>query len=455
MAVNPGFFSNAIIGEQVDFDTCLTSATVIQKVWEFRSASIRNRGPKATPARFKGNRSPSGLIEGFYHAEGDIVLDAHANDLGVWIKQALHTVTPASVAYNAGTPVSVLTATTWAASGSKKSLTTQPTATTPAMDPGKLTITFRATGGAPKVYTGNVVVEGTDQNDIEITEIVPFVAASAATTAYYFKTVDASGVTINCTPLLADDTIDITCYKGTTIHTFALGDAILPGMTMELLKGTIPSVGVGMIINTMRMDIGDVLGLTFGMLGKRLWNRYKLPTGATDPIPSTTGTSQAALPHPGELVFPAWGLALYIDASASATPIASGSFSTSNGLRTPRRYRGLRTEPQPIAGDLRESVLTVGIDYDTVNADFDAKALANGEVDIDLIGVCSPYAGPEYSFTISMPRCQIPDFPDPDVNNFGEVIQELTFRSIRTAIATTSDELVFTLQNTKAAYNTV
>jgi len=450
---NAGFKSNILMGQQVAWDTALKSTEILGHIWEVKSLGIRNRGPKATSTRYKNNPSASGLIEMMFHAEGDLGFDAHAENMGIWLLQAMMgSATPTK--WNA-TPVSVLTAATWAASGAKDSLDTQPSATTPACNPCKLIIAFDTNVPAPQVYTGTVVITGTDQNDLPLTETVTFTAEATKTTAFYFKTVDATGITINMTPVNATDTITITGEKNTYSHVIILGDDILEGMTMEILKGTIPSVAVGMLINNFRFDIGDIIGLTFSMMGKRLWNRYKLGTADANPVTSTTGTSTSGFNRPSTDVFPAWGIRLLIDGGATAVGVASGSLSINNNLRFPVRYRGARTEPKPIRGDNREILFTPSIDYDTVNSDFDAKSMANGSVALQMVCACSPYGGAEYLMTFTLPRAQLQDFPDPEVSDYGEVLQELPFRVIRSAGASTSDELTVTIQNTKATYATI
>ena len=140
-----------------------------------------------------------------------------------------------------------------------------------------------------------------------------------ATTTKYFKTVDASG--ISYTSLAVATTLLIEADMNVYTHVVTINDTLLNGLTIEAVKGSRPSVYGGCLLNSGTIDIGDVLTLTLNIMAKRGWNGYKVPTdaGAT-PTSSASGTDVSGYSRVSPEVFPAWGMALYLEASATATP---------------------------------------------------------------------------------------------------------------------------------------
>jgi len=435
-----GFDSYFIYGLQsVDWDTPALTAAMVSKIFEFRNFNLKSASEPIIPTRFRRVPSPTPQIENFIRAEGEVEMDAHADDL-VWMFTQL--MMDSSISSTDFTALEIYgngAGAGKAFGASPLSVDTQPTATTPASDPGKLIVTLGAAD------SGTITITGTDQQDNVISEVLTFVAeAGPKTTTKYFKTVATGGIVYAGITVGVALTMLIKSDMNVYTHVIGLGDALLNGVTIEAVKNGIPSVYIGALLNSMTLDIGDVLGLTWSFLAKRGWNRYKVPAAGTTPTSSNTPTSVAAFSPVGDEVLPAWGLSLTLD--AVEVPIASGSFNFSNNLGFPTRYRNLRTSPKPTRQGPRDLSLTVGIDYDTTNADFDAKMLTSQKVAAILYAYRKPYASAEYMLKISLPRCEVRAFPDPSVTDFPEVIQELQLRPIRTAGAVASDECEITLQ---------
>ena len=291
--------------------------------------------------------------------------------------------------------------------------------------------------------TKTMTITGTDQNDIAMEEIisVPFDTLTVSSTRY-FKTVDASGIDFEAGFDLTGNLL-VEGDKNTWTHVIILGEELGDGLQFEIVKGGIPSVYTGCLINTGVIDVGDVLTFTMGLIGKQGWNRYK--TGATtgNPVKSNTPTDVALYDRVSQEVDPAWSLAMSLD--DIAIPLASMTITIDNQLAIPTRYTGERFIVKPRRSANRVITINPGVDYDTINPDWDMKF----EDMISMVGIVSafrrPFAGPELSIQVDCPNLQMANPPDPDVSNYMEILSSLTLRALRSVGATTSDEIKVTI----------
>lgn len=437
MTGNDSYF---IIGIQSAWDECVVTASMKQFIYEFVSNSLVNDSPPIIPTRFTGNASPMSQIQNFLRAGGAIPMHLHAGNMLPLLQQIFNDDTVGSTDFTAQEVFGDGLGAGKAIPASPFSLDTQPTATDPVSSPGKLILTLDVADA------GVVTITGTDQNDTAISEVVTFDAVATMTTTKYFKSVDASGIAY--TGLTVAATLLITADRNTYTHVIEIKDTLLPGLSMEVVKGTYPSTYVGVMLNSGVLEVGDQMNLTINCLAQRGWNGYKVPAAGTTPTASATGTDVSGYARISQTVFPAFGLAMSI--GGTPVPINSMSFNFNNNLDYPRRFRNVRTEVQPTRQGKREITLTVGIDY--ADNTYDVKMLENIDVEtVVLYGYSKPYAGPEYSFSFSLPRCQIGASVDPPVTDYPEIIQTLQLRPIRTVGATGSDEVTATIIALEAA----
>ena len=108
----------------------------------------------------------------------------------------------------------------------------------------------------------------------------------------------------------------------------------------------------------------------------------------------------------------------------------------------------MRQDGKPGWSD-REIILTAGVDYDTTNANFDLTYESDQGIAAILSGIHTPFAGPEYSITITMPRCQLQQHPDPPINDKADILQTLSLRPIRSVADTSSDEILIAVVSTE------
>jgi len=440
-----GYSSYFIIGVQgTDWDTPVLTAAMEQIIYEFISQTLRSGSTPVVPERFHGNPSPLRQMNNWITAGGDIVMQLHVDNMFELWAQIMHaTASETSSTDFVAQEVFGDGAGAGKAFSSPITLDTQPGATDPVSAPGKLIFTL------DQADSGTMTIVGTDQNGAIITEALVFDASATETTTKYFETVDAAGITYPSGFSVAT-TLLIKSDRNTFTHIIALGDGVLNGLTIEMVKAGIPSVYIGALVSAATLDLGDTLTLTMSLLAKRGWNRYKVPASGTTPTVSATPTDVSAYTRITEEIFPGWGLALYLEGSATAIGIETATLNLNHNLGYPRRYRNIRTEAKPTRQSLRGTGLTVAVDYDTTNPDYDLKMYHNQVVQAKLLAYRLPYAGAEFSIQIDMPRCQIKAFPDPEVTDFAELTQELSLEPIRSAAASTSDEMKVTLVNTEA-----
>ncbi|MHC4395662.1 MAG: hypothetical protein ACYS1A_08395 [Planctomycetota bacterium] len=435
--IQKGYRSYFIIGAQDDWDVVTAPGNMKQTVYVFVSGGLRNMSDPITSEVFTGNPSPIKQIENLVRAEGSFQLRLHADDMLFFIAHLLMLETGDLTS----TDFTAQVVRASAAYASPLSLDTQPSATSPASDPGKLTCTFDAN---PK--TGTIIIVGTDQNNQAITETLQFTASLTETTTKYFQTVDASGITLTD---ITGDNLAITCDKNTYTHVISsgIGDSVTEGFTMEFVKGEIPSTYLGCLIDQGTIEISDVINLTMNILSKRGYNRYNVDDVSQGNPASETPTDVSAYVDVTDEIFPAWGAALEID--DVQIPIESSSFSFNNRLIYPTRYRAVRSGVKPVRGGNRELTATARIDYNalglTTNDDFDQKFEFDSQVSSKIYFIRKPYEGPEYTFEMFFPRCQLGQFPDPEVSEYPQTMQDLILRPIRPLAATYSDEIRVTI----------
>ena len=427
MLYQDGWPSYFILGPETSWG--VATAAIRTTVYEFIDSTLAGASDPINTARFRGNPSPTRQMLGKERAGGDLRLHLHAEDMLIFLQHLMMDSAIASVdavaqeVYGDGAGAGKAYAT-------PVTLDTQPTATSPASDPGKLIVTFAG------VQTGTVAITGTDQNDTAITETLTFAGDTTKTTTYYFKSVDAAGVVLTG---ITTGTLLITCDMNTWTHTIALGDAVEAGVTIEEVKGAIPTTYLGCLFNSGTLDMGETVTLALNIIANRANFRENIAGGA-----SPTGIG--AYSNMSEEIYPGWGMALQLD--AVQTGVENCSLTINNNLSYRSRNKAVRQDGKPGRSD-REIILTAGVDYDTTNANFDLTYESDQVIAAILSGIHTPFAGPEYSITITMPRCQLQQHPDPPINDKADILQTLSLRPIRSVADTSSDEILIAVVSTE------
>jgi hypothetical protein len=434
--------------QAVDWATGAKNAQIHPIIYEFRSCSLRPATDPIKSPRFTGSPSPVRQEQNFLRAGGDIEMDLHADNMLIWLQQLMMS---ADLDITS-TDFTTRTVRTNGVYSSPVTLTTQPTATTPASSPGKLIFTFDPalghSGGTAKTMT----ITGTDQNDLALTEVMSVAnGATVVTSTKYFKSV---------TGIVLQDGFDVVgnllieADKNTYTHQLVLGDDILDGLTLEIVNSGIPETYIGCLINEGKISIADIITFSASIIAKYGWQPAKIhSTTEGDPESTETPTDVAALTRASEEILLGWASALYLDGAGAGSEqsLASMSFSLNNNLNPLTRFKNSRYMTKPVRGGHRVPNFTFAIDYDSSNNDWDVDAMNNEVVDGDYWAYKKPYGGAEYSLHISLPRCQF-GFPSKSISDFSQQIQEISLEPIRTVGATSSDEIEITYVSTEAGF---
>ncbi len=433
-----GYKSYFIMGEQaVDWDTA--AATLRQYIYEFLSFGLRGTGDNIIPTRFQRNPSPPRPVRNFVGAEGPIAMHLHAEDMLIIFKHILMDTAVASVDFTEQEVFGNGAGSQKALPGSPFSLDTQPTATDPVSAPGQMHVTLAASDSGTMTFTG------TNWGGQTITEQLTFSTESEKTTTKFFKTIATNGVAYSG---LTQDCL-IEADRGIYTHTIQEGDDVDDGLTIEAVKGALPSVYIGALLNSGTIDIADVVTFTVNAIAKQEWDRYKF-VASNDPSLSDTPTDVSGYSRISDLVFPAWTVSVDFDASGTPTPVASASFLFNNQLGYPTRFRGIRTQPKPVRTDNREITMTVAVDYESAAEMWSDKFLCLDDIEVDFYMETAECSGALRSVNINMPRCNIGASPSAGVDSYSEVLQELVLRPIRTSGATTSDEVEIVVESVES-----
>lgn len=407
MAENYGWESYAIFGKQSDWATPINViGSMVPIVYELESAGLVQATTPTTPFRMKGNARPVKNIQGMITAGGPFQFGLHSSDMLLPFEQLLHASSISTVQRTAQ-EVRVDASYT---PGSPFTLDTQPTATTPSTNPGKLKFTFTGASG-----TGTIVIVGTDYTDLAVTETIQTGAApTTLSSIYYYKSVSA--ITVN---VVTATSLQIDADPETWEHTLKPDNAVLDGLTVEFLKGADPNTYTGVLFNTGSINVGDEVTFSVETIG-RSGDLGNAVDGTSTP------SSLVGLTRPDKDLTPGWGTKFSVD--SVDIPVDAATFSVNNGLAYRIAGRSLsRFQRKPSRQAIRETTLQASIDYDAT--DFNPKTLGV-EFATDFIAASTPYGGIYAAIEVTMPQCEMVGYPDPAVTGPTDILQTLNIRAI-------------------------
>ena len=439
MALVPAteFGSNSylIAGQQTLYGTKVAAGDMIEEIFEIESTSLGLRQDSINPERSKGNSGPTKLQGGQSRVEGNVVVQIDTSHLGFWLKNLTGDTTVASSAitggdilpsgttYTAGTPILASTI-------------------TPARQPemlvgapvygGILTITFT---GATFDTTNTIVIEGKDVANRPLRETLSFGSTGANVQNFTkaFRIIDSITITGPTTA----GTIEVTCDPGMYKHVLGINQGLLPGMTIELVRGEVPSTYDSVLVNSGTIALGDVITMTLELLGRNAELR-KAVGGGTDPT-DPTGWARP----PGDVAVN-WGTELQLDDEVFAISAASFSLAHNLGIPPTQYYRSI-IPPAPVRDSNRAVSLTTTIDYSAAN-DFDFKAYGE-DVKAELSFASLPYGQKPALLDIELPQARLTQFPDPPVSGQGVITQDLALEGYASALG---NELAITVYNAES-----
>lgn len=421
--------------EQTAFATQSTSTSCVIHHIAAGGFDVGAEAPPVIPVRTQRNPSAIRGVQGPIRPRGTHNIQCHAKWMTWWYQQLFQAATISSSEFNNGVWLSILAQTE---ASSQHSADTQPNATTPAADPALLAAHFEST------VTGAVAVTGTDGNGETLVDTITFSGTTDGRTTKQFQTIAANGITLNNSALTSTETLTIKAHKGITLYDLNLGDGPLDGFTWEVVRGTLADVIVGAVVNTATLNIAETINLSLGeVLAYNELTDQRID-GQANTITDVTGWDEVS-----ETVFPGWSMAVTIDASTMQANAIS--LDLANGFDFVDRQTGSRL-PQAIENTgLRDIRFRAGIEYDSSTQEFRDKARNNDVVAVTAVALWIPAGGPEYSMTWTMGRCQFMDVPRVPVDGPANLIMPIELQAIRTASATSSDEVTLQVQSDQDA----
>jgi hypothetical protein len=432
---NPNL-SRVLIAEQSAKGTKKALATdLVRAVYETPSSEIAVRQNQLTPQRISGYRSQIRNAQGRWVIGGSFTVFAHVVGLGMWLKHLM-----TGTVSTSQTAAQEIKASGGVSIGVPFSLTTQPNATSPAVNPAKLEFNLSGISGSD----GTMIITGTNENDHAITETINISGTPAQiVSTKYFKTVNANGMifsAITCTLQMNGD-------PGTWEHTFKLGNEPLDGLTVEVDKGQVPNHYWDIVPNegTITIPSEDVVQCVFGLMG----TNYLLDTaidGGSTPIDITGWAETGRLP--AEIFSEGMG-ALTIN--AIAMDVQEAELTINNNFIQHPGANGTRNPAFPNAISLADVIFNVTVPYldhaATSTPDIDRRVEEDGEWAVDYTHTFTYQDGPEYKFNVNMPRVQFPDLTDPFLSVGGRLVRNVICRPLASLTQTDSDEITVKLTN--------
>lgn len=429
MALTFGNTSKLFIGKQSAPLVKTPWADYSNKVYQFASGGLGVTGDYTTPDVNTGTNAPIVPILGQLGTEGSLTLPLDTKGMGLWLEQ-LMLATPATVEVLA-TPYELRAATDFNDGTAITNFTAnmQPKDHLPGLPDsqagvncGRIIFAFESTVRAES-DGGQIVVRGYDQGLvrplIETISVTDTAAIGNKTTTNAFAEVTSVTLTGFQTTGEVTITVDPAIYK----HTFEVGDALTNGLTVEMVKGTVPSTYQDVHVSEGTITVGDTNETDLTFLGGQAYQNENADGGSAA-SPETGKTRQPGQASPG------WSAVARFD--DRIVEIGEGSVSINHSLgRNENSFARQVYLPLPVITGKREVTLSTRVSYpmtDMSGNDFDIVSYAYGRNMAISLEVASMRAGALHnSLRVELPSAQLTTFPDPADIGQGQINLSLDF----------------------------
>lgn len=403
-------------GDQLAFETAVNSPTEIIYGIGAGGADVAPNHQPVVPVRTTRNLSPIRAITGPIRPRGTVNIPWHVANMIGWWKHILHLEVHGSTQWNGGAWIEVMAAT---APSSLHSLDTQPQNTSPTADPGQLRISFDT------ATSGEISITGTDGNADKLKDYISFASTDTIFSNRYFRSVDANGITLNSSIITDVASLEIDINKNTWDHSSTMSDDVPAGLTMELVRSTVPTLVTGAIINraTVGFRVGEPVSLALSdILAYNVQNGVALDgTG--------TATDIASYLEVTDTVFPGWALSMVID--GTAYPVESVDLEIDHRLEFPDRIHGSRFPRAPERIAPQDFRIRPSLEYDSTTQEFRDRARNNEIVSATLAGSFVNAGGPEMSFQLGFGRVQFMDIARVPVDGVRNLLLPMELQVLR------------------------
>ena len=439
MPITFGNTSYLLIGKQSARGVKTPWLDFSDKIYQFSGGGLGLTGDFTAPEANRGTFAPVAQVLGQLGSEGSLTLPQDIRGLGLWL-EALMLAAPnttevlatpyalrASAAFVNGTAI-----TNFIANMQPKDHLPGLPSGQAGVNCGRLIFTFANTvrGGTNSTIT----IQGFDQGLVrpisETITVQPGAAIAPITSVYAYAEVTSVTLANFGTVGAVGITVDPVVYK----HTFEVGNSLTNGLTIEMVKGTVPSVYQDVHVSEGTFTIGDTNEFDLTFIGGRGYPEENAENRGAAPS-STTGKTR----QPG-VSAPAWATVLRVD--NRVFKIGEGSVSINHSLgQDENPFSREVYRPAPVQTATREVTLSTRVCYPMEDIDgtrLDILSYAYGrDVAVSMEAASMDWGALHNSVRIELPTARLTAFPDPADIAQGQINLPLEFAGY--ASGTTTD----------------
>lgn len=472
MPVGTGGNSYFLFGQQPSQGTRCEWENFKDTIYQFNSGGLGLTGEYTNVQANKGNLAPSPTILSQVGTDGSVRIPHDATKMGFWLQQMLYDSSVDSVQI-AATALALLpetaavitngTAVEIAATNANQPRIQLPKQTNavPGLNAAKIGIQVKGASMTVPAGGASFTVKGFDQGlKRPLEEVVSVVRGSNSvttagaipndtifTTANRFATVTSitpADFTGTLVKILAQ--IDASEYYR---HTLSVGNALLTGLSAEMVKGTVPNFYQDVHVSEATYTVGALNEISMTLLGGEGLVGYNAENGGSSPS-SLTGKSR-----PAGLSAPGWATIFRLGDIPLRT--GEGSVTVNHNLGQDENPNAREVyRPAPVQTGVRSVQLSTRTGYPAQiigGGEMSAQDLTSyawgRDVKVSIDCALMDFGAAHNSMTITLPTSRMSIFPDQNDIPQGQINQPFTFDGY--ALGGTSDLQVVVVNNETGA----
>lgn len=199
-------------------------------------------------------------------------------------------------------------------------------------------------------------------------------------------------------------------------HVFEIGNSLLNGLTMEMVKGTVPNVYADVFVSEATYTVAEAMEFALTLQGGVFAEEENAENGGSMPS-SLTGKSR-----PDGSVAPDWATIVRIDDVIYR--VGAADFRVNHGLgQDENPFARDSFRPAPIQTQNQELTMSARINYEAARG-FDRKVWGE-DVEVSISGASMDFGAANAFLTIEFPAARFTQFPSPRDIGQGPISQQL------------------------------
>lgn len=205
-------------------------------------------------------------------------------------------------------------------------------------------------------------------------------------------------------------------------HVFEIGNSLLNGLTMEMVKGTVPNVYTDVFISEATYTIAEAMEFALTLQGGVFAEEENAENGMSTPS-SLTGKTR-----PDGAVAPDWATVFRIDDVIYR--VGAADFRVNHGLgQDENPFARDSFRPAPIQTQNQELTMSARINYEAARG-FDRKVWGE-DVEVSISGASMDFGAPNAFLVIEFPAARFTQFPSPRDIGQGPISTNLELSAYR------------------------